>query len=189
MDSIYPNCAINIVAADARDARGGCFFKRSKLVSAPCVIELEKNLFVLEEDYRPHFSVNSRAWVFQERLLSQRVLSFAEDDVLWHCTGLSARGKYPDGDERWIPRGKYHDSASSVVWDWEYSDERLPPTVWRSLIEAYTKTQITKRADRLPAMGAIAKCANEAWMENQEYVVGNLDANFQLRYSGDLFLQ
>lgn len=92
MENYYSNCFLNISALSARDSNVG-FLNRRKL--APDV-QLQDDLR-LRHASRPWGTVfynsplSQRAWVLQERLLSNRVLHFGDEELFWECSTLSAR--------------------------------------------------------------------------------------------------
>lgn len=113
MGSIYQNCAVNIAAADGRDAQAGCFMTREPRGVVPCVVELRKATVVegagtdnhgIKRETAPtthllvpepllgdgvgHFHLDSRAWVCQERLLSPRTVYFGRGQLFWECSSL-----------------------------------------------------------------------------------------------------
>jgi hypothetical protein len=89
----------------------------------------------------------TRAWVFQERLLSPRVLHFGEE-LAWECreksycecSGASHKLKI--------------DHATSLLS--KSSDSTLHDQ-WRSLVMRFTWLRLTHEADRLPALSGAAK--------------------------------
>lgn len=89
----------------------------------------------------PEFPLFTRGWVFQERLLSKRIIYFTENEICWECmennwceclaqeSGLKRRGT--DGD--------------------------VSQMEWHSIIEQYTSLDLSFHKDRLPAISGVAK--------------------------------
>ncbi len=111
----------------------------------------------------------TRAWVFQERLLSTRVLHFGPYELFFECrTSIECEcnGIGYEGSS---------DTMPAVATKLLYADvlahhkvrQRLPASLgdeqhwvsrlWRTLVSSYTALRITKPHDRLPAIGGLAK--------------------------------
>lgn len=121
MGSIYENATCTILAASATDAHKGCFYERNPLTYAPCRIagsgdatlfanDHRLSPYTLEELERPLFR---RAWTFQERLLSPRILQFHQFGIEWRCAQGDASEIQPHGSgtrHRDAPAGKSYDT-------------------------------------------------------------------------------
>ena len=111
MGQVYSCAFVAIAAADAKTASEGCFRERSsraiwrtetsiqwsnctEIEASRYVVVTEPQAFETELECAP---LHRRAWVFQERLLSRRVLSFAKDQLSWECVSQSASETYPEG--------------------------------------------------------------------------------------------
>ncbi|KAF2824833.1 HET-domain-containing protein [Ophiobolus disseminans] len=91
MGSIYEHATFTIVAADGTDANHGL----RGLGDSPCkapprkVLSLSSSAkFIFEDDWtfpKPVKTYNKRGWTFQEYYLSQRLLGFVDNKVLWRC--------------------------------------------------------------------------------------------------------
>lgn len=109
MCDIYTNSYLNISATAARDGSQGLFFPRSEVTARPLCIDVawtgddaqpgryclvDNDLWVREVDDAP---LNQRGWVFQERYLASRNLSFGAKQLFWECSGLRACEAFPGG--------------------------------------------------------------------------------------------
>ena len=81
MADIYSNCYFNIAAAHAKNSEGGCFVTRPPEFPGISLIQssrlnLPPLIGIVAGDYgdAAKMNLNSRAWVYQERLLSPRVV-------------------------------------------------------------------------------------------------------------------
>lgn len=111
----------------------------------------------------------TRAWVFQERLLSTRVLHFGPHELFFECrTSIECEC---DGIAYWGSSAASPMAATKLL----YADaiahhkrrQRLPESfgyrqhwisrLWRTLVSSYTALKITRPHDRLPAIGGLAK--------------------------------
>lgn len=124
-------------------------------------------------------NLHNRAWVFQERILSPRVVHFDRTTVFWECSELTASDTYPnigggllaphlgfDGMPKWhrnmqSPRHAF--IASEADSDYEHC--------WTHLAEDFQHLGITKDEDTFPAMSAIARLVNETYL-HQRYIAG-----------------
>jgi hypothetical protein len=98
MADIYEGAFITIAATRSSDSEGGCF-SRSQGLSQPTRLD-SSGLFackVLVDFPLPAYSLASdggpwpllpRAWVFQERFLSTRVVHFTDYQVIWECRSM-----------------------------------------------------------------------------------------------------
>lgn len=86
--------------------------------------------------------IDSRAWTLQENQLASRVLRFGSPQMVWRC----AHGYKVDGGSN---EEESPDEFSTV-------DEVEAFYEWKRIVEDFTTRSITKAADRLPALAAIA---------------------------------
>jgi hypothetical protein len=112
MDRVYGSAVLTIVAAQGADANVGLRGIQRKwypsentslprkiaqesveikdgthiIAPFPCTQDLTKTIW------------NSRAWTFQEKLLSKRFLIFSGDEVVWHCRQMICREDMHNGD-------------------------------------------------------------------------------------------
>lgn len=173
MEAVYSNCCINIAATISENSRGGLFQDRDVMNCRPLFgrITLGTESFLLYDQNLLEFAIevtplNSRAWVLQERILSPRVLHFAESQVLWECHTLDASEFFPRGlptsynlgvnlvgksldqerfTERWRELGR------------EQMEAPYPYNLWYAVVTRYSKCEITNAADYLVAIGGLAR--------------------------------
>ncbi|KAK3341995.1 heterokaryon incompatibility protein-domain-containing protein [Lasiosphaeria hispida] len=174
MKDVYENALLTLSATSAPDVSSGIFLPRTKLtyplraanVSArrPCTTTHEK-LFLYANDHADHmesYPAMSRGWIFQERLLSRRMLYCAHDELIWECRagivcecaykgqhsgpglGVNAVVKYKRQD--WLSAGQGPQQAGFPVM-----------AMWVDLLATYTHREFTRYSDRLVAISGIAK--------------------------------
>ncbi|KAK8127355.1 hypothetical protein PG984_008463 [Apiospora sp. TS-2023a] len=200
MHLVYRNSYCNLAAAASRHCEGGLFQERQRIESlgGDIVETSEKSRFgkgqwrvfpaeywsdqlLMEPLYR-------RGWVFQERMLSPRILHFAAGQVFWDCASTTACEVLPDG----LPWQL--DAASSTERYWR---ERLQliqkqgaaaapqkffgsadvsfETFWREAVGNYTACDLTQDTDRLLAVWGVAKLVRDQFrLDNgeEDYGVG-----------------
>ena len=115
----YRNAAFTIAAQHATSSAGGCFVQRDESLPRPCLLRFFDDLqqksnrgllmcaslvepgtkFENWPTKTPKFSssLDSRAWVMQEQVLSTRLLQYHEGWVSWHCLDMDASEIVPAG--------------------------------------------------------------------------------------------
>ena len=181
---------MNIAATAAADSRGGLFFDRDStdLVSIqPLPLRLEsgsegpgidncppRDYFLVDAHTTTRLEMsplNRRGWVFQERLLSLRIIHFAGKQVYWECLeNISCEGistlrheafystsgreirDILHGPKVTTPR-TLQDPAPDVSSNW-YSMSFVP---WSHFVEKYALCGLTEDRDKLVAIHGIVK--------------------------------
>ncbi|PNP42258.1 hypothetical protein TGAMA5MH_05940 [Trichoderma gamsii] len=104
----------------------------------------------------------TRGWVYQEQLLSRRMLHFTRNELVWECleTTQCECGWHDNNNvRRQGETGSYKRAASDKTW--------------AEVIKEYAKRPLTVPTDRLPALGGIAKTIAVAkGYDTEEYLCG-----------------
>jgi hypothetical protein len=192
MGRVYSNAELNITAAAAQDSRFGLFMQRNSLLLQPCRVEVEWRPlnyqlsgpyicfnYSLWEQEVTNSLVNKRAWVFQERALSPRTLSFGGSQLFWECGEKKACECFPLGlpdvtDRKALAfNSKRLEPPSNVnqhLTDYEKKTKGL--LVWCFVITEYSGKTLTYGTDKLIAISAIARRCHELMPPNVEYLAG-----------------
>jgi hypothetical protein len=98
MGDVYSGAVSTIASTGSASSSGGCFHDRDVSSLKPCVVGVSsveglnpsaiyarRDDYVDFERYVDKSPLNTRAWVFQERLLSRRILHFGAEMVYWEC--------------------------------------------------------------------------------------------------------
>ncbi len=145
MASIYTNAVLTLAATSSKGPAEGCFSRIPFDNIARTVImeDMEGNerqvavrrrwFHLQRNEPSQGFPLLRRAWVYQERLLSTRMLYCIQQEVVWECM------------EEIICECKGQDMPS---------DKRL--TWWHRLIEDYSALDMTFEKDKLPALSGVA---------------------------------
>lgn len=198
MASIYQNSYLTLAATAARDRSEGLFKPRAV---ETCSLEIcdkdypDRSITLLARRGRTHDCLRgvqgdpwmnsdekplmTRAWVYQERLLSRRLLHFAADEMIWEChtetdcecSLIASRDPIvKDRKERGITddEGLSDRSIFEILTSGEQRDSDAETQRWYQLIKNYTLLNITNDEDRLPAFSGIASSLIEA----ENYVAG-----------------
>lgn len=121
--------------------------------------------------------LNSRGWVFQERLLSSRVVHFGAEQIVWECEHVRACETHPDV----APNGP----ASVTLWTHFLEVKNLAAKLkagkdrgtesevyheWRTIVELYSRMKLTFPTDVLVALSGLAQLVQNA--TGGEYLAG-----------------
>ncbi|KAH6676234.1 hypothetical protein B0J14DRAFT_350796 [Halenospora varia] len=165
MGQIYRNSTCNLASLGAVDSNGGCFTTRNPLLYRPCRLngDDQSALYAFgygdpEEHYQSSSRLASRAWVFQERMLSPRALYYGVTGISWECVSCSATESLPDGVQ-----GVGEDDARDETpkrallgIDASLTQERFRKE-WGQILATYSRCNLTKETDRLAAIHGVVK--------------------------------
>ncbi|KAH4029378.1 hypothetical protein HBI55_121020 [Parastagonospora nodorum] len=191
MHKVYRNSYCNLAAADSKDSHGGLFRKRQSSDVLPGGYEgdgsspifgttawriMPDNLWDAE---LLDTEIYKRGWVFQERMLSPRILHFARNQIFWDCGAISACETLPSGlplmlddaastDRHW--RGRLQESSSLVHAPLAGVNTDSLGEFWSSAVLSYTQCDLTDQVDKTRAIWSIAKLVRDAW--GDDYGVG-----------------
>jgi hypothetical protein len=183
MADIYENAFITIAATWSNDSNGGCFSrtrdlcKQHKLGDTGLYTGREMPKFpdnnsVIDDQWplltrgwvgsrkgKIHIRYTlihslSRLQVFQERLLSPRMIHYTKDQLVWECRSaqLSESRK---GD--WTIDHKTADNKLELHHPPIKTRCDEPVVGWQALVNAYTALQFTNNSDLLPALAGIVE--------------------------------
>lgn len=157
MDQIYSNAILTICAADGGDSKTGLEAYRPTMgakaqYTAACAPNLRLMVSHLAETGIKNSIWNSRAWTFQERLLSRRCLIFTEGRVFFQC-----RATTMSEDIVAEPEGA----------GWSLDLVQAPPEMLRELdvrpfwvysncVYLYSSRALTKQKDILAAFNGVS---------------------------------
>ncbi|OTB00252.1 hypothetical protein M426DRAFT_30105, partial [Hypoxylon sp. CI-4A] len=203
MFHVYQNAFLTLAASHAEDSSKGLFSSLApgrQLQLGTIQHDNEKfqlyaqqsfsditNLFLYDRS-EPLFK---RAWTFQERLVSPRVLYFTKDELVWECysTTNCECGFHGDGPYKATNLKVQHinsilnnDSTSKAYikyltgLPYQSSKEKKDlkteaQKTWRKVVQFYSQLQLTNQTDKLLAIGAIAE-QTKAIRKSQTYLAG-----------------
>lgn len=181
MYSVYRNALLNISADDSNDARWGCFRYRNPLAVIPMRLKLPGLgdwAHWITPDSNGIFEAISkvplgrRAWVFQERQLSRRILHFTSRELIWECCAEGSQfacETFPDGAPLktvFSNRQKFQ-SQSDLT---KSSPAELYKT-WDTLCKAYSEKKLSHISDKAVALSGLAQ-EFQAALPADTYVAG-----------------
>lgn len=85
----------------------------------------------------------TRAWVFQERLLSNRFIHFIRGEIFWECR-----------EKTWC---ECNSREFELGWARHWVPRMIRSQDWELITQRYNDTQLTFEKDRLPALAGVAQ--------------------------------
>lgn len=195
MGNVYSQSSLTIAAADSPDGDTGCFFNdRPRLPNAWKITfpptgpyplhtmhwdSVDKNAISVQYTWNcinresraviDESCLASRAWTFQERLLSPRTLYFGRNQIAWECRDFNAYESVPDLFEEGITRlspGNFMALLEQVSPLADTNNVRF----WSDLVEVYSKRRLTFNRDKLVAISGLARMLAPVY--GPDYVAG-----------------
>jgi hypothetical protein len=177
MASTYQGSYLTISATKSADGSGGLFSEAPPKFKSYRLTHLDSNgqtqgiyarLHLTHQDplimsgaflgQSPKLPFFKRGWIFQERLLSPRVLHFSPEELSWECleeTACECSGIITDRVEN-----SYFCTQPKLVHGfphWSLLDEKKLERYWHTLVEEYTALELTFDRDKFPAISGLAK--------------------------------
>lgn len=172
MDAIYHKAHLTIAASAAKDGRDGCLFPRQtapNTVVLPFQIQANKEKTAMK--VRIHqgsipeaFSqspLNHRGWCLQESVLSQRILHFHKDRLVWQCKESLTSEDYINlrrGDE--VTVSSQFSKMNLHINDGPELDH------WYRIVNDYSRRKLSKDIDKLYAIAGLAHAFKAARSSN-----------------------
>jgi hypothetical protein len=162
MVSTYSRSYLTIAATKSSSSAGGCFavsdpryvgraYELKDAHGVEYTVHVREQLFYDGKE-KTNFPLLFRAWVFQERLLSTRILHFGPEEMLWECMSCET-----------CECGASHDlHGKHLVSPWESPTFSHTLTDgWHTAVSVYSKLTLTFETDIFPALQGIAKRVQE----------------------------
>lgn len=162
MVDIYENSYLTIAATQASNASEGLFMDSTIHASRTLIHQFpgqqdSVELFTRKLlNHKSTLPLLSRAWGFQERLLSPRVVHFTDSELQWECLKMSdcecsalmnSHSYYSEYKTRMSPQTMYtHGHPKDYV-----------SRHWRSLVSEYSGLSFSYQKDIFPALQGLTK--------------------------------
>ncbi|KAF6830263.1 heterokaryon incompatibility protein [Colletotrichum plurivorum] len=183
MCDVYSNATITLSADASKSGWEGLFLQHQEFSEMPYQALLDRQgnetpLTLLRKhrhtamiwsnvDSRDQ-PLNRRAWTFQERLMSRRILHFTTREMMWECNRPS----------------EYECRRSSSAFSSGYllpapeDDHQVLYMKWRHIVGAYMTRLLTVETDKLPALNGLA-LAFQACLPDDKYLAGMRSGNLE----------
>jgi hypothetical protein len=157
MGTVYERAELTFAASHAIDSHHGLFLARSpefQSVTLPDFWNETEAVYAtitLADDidlYPENGSLNKRAWVTQEWLLSRRMIFYTKDQLIWSCKSVTQR---ETGEKC-------------------FNTARNPK--WKIIIEQYSDRQLTIPTDRLIALEGLKSEYSKKTGNGNTYING-----------------
>ncbi|KAI3339984.1 HET-domain-containing protein [Ustulina deusta] len=188
MATIYNQAHLTIATTRSPNHEGGCFSKlkpqfQTHKVTVPGPDDGELTLFfrqlmphcaglILTPEQAEEFPLLDRAWVYQERLLSPRILHFHNNELSWECAHHSACECGDDVKSSMeiylssFKRPKVEHASALTKTDTLAMADR-----WHQIVQEYSGLKMTFQKDALSALSGLARQMSEH-REGEQYIVG-----------------
>ncbi|KUJ18523.1 HET-domain-containing protein, partial [Mollisia scopiformis] len=150
MSAVYGCSEITLAASSSEDGSQGLFYDRQLPAPRLCQLYIG-NSTTFDVIPFQHWSValsrlvlSTRAWAYQERRLSPRVLFFTSTHLAWQCQTWGA--------EEWKTEGVDKVSSFFNIQSSPHAD-----TFWDETIKEYAPCKLTFWSDKLIAISGVAK--------------------------------
>ncbi len=172
MADIYSGSYITLAATSAPNSSAGLFQRSSanrnytNNIYTPPGINSSENTYQISAREIPSTSpfqeeslpLQQRAWFFQERLLSNRIVHFADDGLRWECL-RSAVSEAGHTSHSSLNKGGLHVQGipkTGVSYKGIIEEEVGQQEMWHKIVYHYSKCQLTFPKDKLPALQGVA---------------------------------
>ena len=193
MASVYENAYCTIAAAGAENSLDGCYVTRNPLVCGPCrILSTDTQDLYAHPAYKQLGSLDElektcglfrRAWIFQELMLSPRLLYFGPKGICFSCdkgyayeSDIDGRG-YPGGaGAPFEIEGVWRGERTSFQWvrNNTLSSSKVPHIlhyIWFDIVYGYSSLALSIAGDKLVALSGMAERVISSHY-GEEYVAG-----------------
>ncbi|RMZ83421.1 hypothetical protein DV736_g6618, partial [Chaetothyriales sp. CBS 134916] len=161
MKTIYSQSALMIAAAYGKDANAGLSRLRRGKHTAETTVEKIQGIGLAPKpqgfDDAVNQSVwNTRAWTYQERLLSPRVLFFTEQQMFFkceHCEEPRSEDTAAFGTKRYTSPNPTSDGGSDLL----PRQHSINTVSYKQVVEEYTRRNLTRPEDVIDAFAGVAE--------------------------------
>ncbi len=171
MFSYYGDCYVCIAATSSPDHDGGCSVRDLTLKHEGkgtdgqpyCVFvrpEVPHIMHSTAFSHETYFPLLTRAWVYQERRLSPRIIHVTDMEIFFECnatTSCECGGSDRNYSAKsWTKAQEVFYATHKDISEVEDGPVKVEHE-WRSFVHAYSELNLTKQTDRLPALSGVAQ--------------------------------
>ena len=193
MQDVYQNSILNICASAAAESSEASFQCRDTSLIVPLEVdvvlkgaEMRRYQLVTSDNIGNDIlssPLRSRAWVYQESVLSKRSLSLTRGQLWWECRQTIACETYPSGvplhllpeNQAVRLRAKKELSRHSQASGSSFSDDENDRKYWHwyNSIEGYSEGALTHPTDKLVALSGVAQSYRDLnRLQDEDYIAG-----------------
>lgn len=174
MAAIYQHSYVTIAAAITAQPSDGFFTKEGDkkhlAYRTPGNVTYEGREYPvycrIELDHRSNeLPLYERGWVYQERLLSPRIIHFVGEELVWECR--EAQDCECGSSEA---KTTFNRSILPAIESGEMDDKAH--ALWRTLVSSYSELNLTYESDALPALSGLASAFSRL-TGGTRYAAGN----------------
>jgi hypothetical protein len=189
MADVYANCTLTVSLTTLRSPLEIYGLKTSRKQILDMVeINTQQHFPLISGKYSGSFPLLERAWAFQERLLSPKIVHLGWHELHWECQKETICECGYDSNEH-FQRIEFHQLISKKKKEQGSMQgsrmlDRIPALqilkgpsldqtivqMWRKLLEAYCSRKLTFQADKLLALSGIAEVVRRA--RKDDYLAG-----------------
>jgi hypothetical protein len=173
MGLYYGQCWVCIAATSARNHDGRCSTSSSQrrftgngVDGSPYSIWIRPaTAHISDGEHAEHFPLLTRAWVYQERRLSPRVLHFCRNEVFFECASMGVcecrkpqASTFNKDGTYWTKNRETYIAGHRLLFDVDesqYEKEHIKQE-WHAFVNGYSALDLTYAKDRLPALAGLA---------------------------------
>lgn len=172
MSKIYANSYLTIAASSASSDECGFLGPRSAHIARSLEykngipetkIQVREQILHEDSELSTADPLFTRAWAFQELLVSRRVVCYSSAEIQWHCQRSSwCECDQFDESSLSLDASTLRQRRRAVHSQARTTQYGLPEDAnfyhrWYSIVEAYPSLRLTVPTDRLPALSALAQ--------------------------------
>ena len=173
MTDIYGGATITIFADGAADDNAGMILPAGNLQEVG-PISNEGSSF---ERLVDQSLLSTRAWIFQERFMSRRILHVTSEQMVWECRSCHIAESAPSSPQNGAPwlGGLVTTLRGDILSQSKLMDN------WPKLVEEYTQRKLTLGKDKLPALSGLAKyiATRTEGSTREDYIAGMWSPNLK----------
>jgi hypothetical protein len=180
MANVYQNAYITLAAAIATNPLDGCYTREDTPLlyqtGPPVAVAqygdgTQRNIYPRRMLAHDAYSLPllKRGWVYQERILSPRVVYFVGEELVWECHETIDCECGGDGLEDKFERIRISDLGEDRVIGPSHQHPK-PMRLWYMIVHDYMALALSHSSDALPGLSGIAKVFQERI--GDEYIAG-----------------
>ena len=173
MTDIYGGATMTIFADGAADDNAGMIRPRANSHESRLITNDDGSF----ERLVNRSLLSTRAWIFQERFMSRRILHITSEQMMWECRSCHIAESAPSSLQNGAP---WLEGLVKTLRGVILSQSALMD-YWPRLVEEYTQRKLTLGKDKLPALSGLAKYIATRTKDStsEDYIAGMWSENLK----------